>query len=64
MLVKISFNICYSLSINNSIRVEHGDDLEDVRLSQAGCQSAGAHQELQCAFHHPAGISLSRVYSG
>lgn len=54
----------YSLSINNSIRVEHGDYLEDVGLSQAGCQRAGAHQELQCALHYPAGVGLSRVHSG
>ena len=52
------------LSIYNSIRVEHGDYLEDVGLPQAGCLRAGAHQELQRAFHYPAGIGLSRVHSG
>lgn len=54
----------YSLSVYDSIRVEHGDDLEDVGLSQAGCQWAGAHQELQRALHYPAGVSLSGVHSG
>lgn len=54
----------YSLSIYNSIRVEHGDYLEDVGLSQAGRERAGAHQELQRALHYPAGIGLSRVHSG
>lgn len=54
----------YSLSIYNSIRVEHGDYLEDVGFSQAGCECTGAHQELQRALHYPAGVGLSRVHSG
>lgn len=56
--------LVYSLSVNNSIRVEHGDYLEDVGLSQAPCKRAGAHQELQRALHYPAGIGFSRVHSG
>lgn len=59
-----SLDSFYSLSIYNSIRVEHGDYLEDVGLSQAGCERAGAHQELQRALHYPAGVGLSRVHSG
>ncbi len=57
------FKFFYSLSIYNSIRVEHGDYFEDVALSQAGCERAGAHQELQRALHYPAGIGLSWVHS-
>ena len=62
--VLILFHLPYSLSINNSIRVKHGDYLEDVGLSQADCQRAGAHQELQRALHYPASVGLSRVHSG
>lgn len=66
----VCFHFCLSLdlfcspSIYNSIRVEHGDYLEDVGLSKAGCQWAGAHQELQRALHYPAGVGLPRVHSG
>lgn len=62
--LSIFFFFFYSLSINNSIRVEHWDYLEDVGLSQASCKRAGAHQELQRALHYPAGIGFSRVHSG
>lgn len=59
-----SLEYFYSLSIYDSVRIEHWDYLEDVGLSKAGCQRAGAHQKLQCALHYPAGIGLSRVHSG
>lgn len=59
-----SLDSFYSLSIHNSIGVEHGDYLEDVGLSKAGCKRAGAHQELQRALHYPAGVGLSGVHSG
>lgn len=64
MCVNFFLHSFHSLSIYNTIRVEHGDDLEDVGLSQAGCQWAGAHQELQRALHYPTGVGLSRVHSG
>lgn len=51
----------YIPAVDNSVRVEHRDDFEDVALSEALCQRAGAHQELQRALHHPAGVSLSGV---
>lgn len=53
--------LVYILAIDDSVWVEHGDDFEDVALSKALCQRAGAHQELQRALHHPAGVSLSGV---
>lgn len=54
----------HSLSVDDSVGVEHGHDLEDVGLPQAGCERAAAHQELQRALHDPAGVGFSRVHSG
>ena len=53
-----------SLSVDDAVRVEHGDDLEDVGLTQAVGQLAGAHQELQRALHHPAGVGLPGMHPG
>lgn len=47
------------LSIDDAIRVEHGDDFEDVGLSQALGYRITAAQELQRALQYPAGIALS-----
>lgn len=57
-------HLFYLLSIYNSIRVEHGDYLENVGFSQAHCKWAGTHQKLQRALHYPASIGFSRVHSG
>lgn len=54
----------HSLSVDHAVGVQHGDDLEDVGLSQARRERAGAHQELQRALHYPAGVGFSRVHSG
>lgn len=52
----------HSLSVDDSVGVEHGHDLEDVGLPQAGRERAGAHQELQRALHDPAGVGLPGVH--
>lgn len=54
----------YILAIDDSIRVEHGDDFKNVALSQTLCFRSAAHKEFQSALHHPAGVGLTGMYPG
>ena len=48
----------YLLSVDDTVRVQHGDDLEDVALPQLLGGRFGAHQEVHCACT-PANNSMS-----
>lgn len=52
------------LAIDDTIWIEHGDDLENEVFPQESSHRVTADQELQGPLHHPAGIALSRVHSG
>lgn len=52
------------LAIDDTIWVEHGDDLENEVFPQEPSHRVTADQELQGPLHHPAGIALSWVNSG
>ncbi|KAF3854159.1 hypothetical protein F7725_022214 [Dissostichus mawsoni] len=51
----------HSRAVDDSVGVEHGDDLEDEGLPQTLGHRVTAAQKLQGALHHPAGIGLSWV---
>lgn len=51
------------LAIDDTIWVEHGDDLENEVFPQEPSHRVTADQELQGPLHHPAGIALSWVNS-
>lgn len=46
------------LAVDDTIWVEHGDDLENEAFSQELSHRVTADQELQGPLHHPAGIAL------
>ena len=46
-------------AIDDSVWVEHGDELENKGLPQTLGHWLTAAQELQGALHHPAGIGLT-----
>lgn len=52
------------LAIDDTIWIEHGDDLENEVFPQESSHGVTADQELQGPLHHPAGVALSRVHSG
>lgn len=51
----------HSRAVDDSVGVEHGDNLEDEGLPQTLGHRVTAAQKLQGALHHPAGIGLSWV---
>lgn len=53
-----------SLAMDDSIRIKHGHNLEDEAFPEELSNGITAHQELQGALHHPAGVALTRVNSG
>lgn len=52
------------IAIDDTIWVEHGDDLENEVLSQEPGHRVLADQKLQGPLHHPAGIALPWVNAG
>ena len=54
-----SVSASYSRAIDDSVWVEHGDDLEDKGLPQTLGHWVTAAQKLQGALHYPAGIGLT-----
>ena len=55
---------CDILAIDDTIGIEHGDDLENEVFPQECSHRVTADQELQGPLHHPAGIAFSWVHSG
>lgn len=53
----------HSRAIDDSIWVEHGDDLKDEGLPETLGHQVIAAQKLQSALHHPAGIGLTRMHT-
>lgn len=49
----------HSRAVDDSVWVEHGDELEDEGLPQTLGHRVTAAQKLQRALHHPAGIGLT-----
>lgn len=53
----------HSRAIDDSIWVDHGDDLKDEGLPETLGHQVIAAQKLQGALHHPAGIRLTRMHT-
>jgi len=52
------------VSVDDTVRIEHGNDFEDEVFAQGLRLGCVAHQEIDHALHHPAGVRLARVDSG
>lgn len=53
-----------SLAVDDSIRIKHGDNLENETFPQEISYGITAHKELQGPLHDPAGIGLTGVNTG
>jgi hypothetical protein len=51
------------VAVNDSIRIEHRDDFKNKAVSEDNCLWCITDQELNQPFHHPRGITLSRMDS-
>lgn len=53
-----------SPAIDDSIRIKHGDNLENETFPQEISNGITAHKELQGPLHYPTGIALTGVNTG
>lgn len=51
------------VSSNDSIRVEHGHDFENIPVSEKSCFWFVTHEKVDDAFHYEWSIRLTRMYS-
>ena len=56
-----SCKVASSVTVDDSIWVEHWDNLEDKVVSEKSGTKTGAYKVVNYAFNHKGGSSLSRV---
>ena len=52
---------CNSLAVDDAVRIEHRNNLEDVHLSQCASQRLVAHQEIQRSYTFTDNIQTNKL---